>query len=82
MERLWEQLGEEGKAGDQLWDTAHDIESELRWNDANPKPLFQRLDLDEILKNEGGVAESQQEEVNYIEFEDFLKVEMKTGRIL
>ncbi len=81
-ERLWEQLGEEGKAGDQLWDTAHDLGAELRWNDTKPNPLFQRLDLDEILKNEGSVAESQQEEVNYIEFEDFLKVEMKTGRIL
>jgi methionyl-tRNA synthetase len=79
---LWTQLGEEGKAGDQLWDTAHDLGSELRWSDEKPTPLFQRLDLDEILKNEESVAEPQQEEVNYIEFEDFLKVEMKTGRIL
>ena len=31
------------------WDSATDWSSEFRWNDAEAKPLFQRLDLDEIL---------------------------------
>ena len=37
-ERLWEQLGEEGKAGDQLWDTAHDIELSLIHISAPTRP--------------------------------------------
>lgn len=81
-ERLWQQLGEEGKAADQLWYDAMELSIALQWNSAKPQPLFKRLDLDEILKSESSIAEPEQEEVDYIEFEDFLKVEMKTGRIL
>ncbi len=81
-ERLWSQLGEAGKACNQLWDDASNFETDLNWSNKQPTPLFQRLDLDEILKNESMLAESEEEGADYIEFDDFMKVEMKTGRIL
>jgi len=81
-ERLWEQLGEDGFAGDQLWDDAFSKNRALGWNPKKPQPLFRRLDIDEILKNEMFVEEAEPEEVDYIEFEDFLKVQMKTGTIV
>lgn len=81
-ERLWQQLGEDGEASNELWQNATSFSTELKWNSQKPQPLFKRLDLDEILKSEASIAEPEEEEVNYIEFEDFLKVEMKTGRIL
>ncbi len=81
-ERLWKQIGESGNAGDQLWETAILRDCELGWNSEKPHPLFKRLDLDEIMKKEMTVVEDEAEEVDYIEFEDFLKVELKTGIIL
>lgn len=81
-ERLWKQLGEDGLAGDQLWDEAFSRVRELRWNPKKPQPLFRRLDIDEILKNEKTVEEAKPDEVDHIDFEDFLKVQMKTGTIV
>ena len=81
-ERLWVQLGESGKACNQLWDDASQFDENMNWSNQKPHPLFQRLDLDEILKNEAIMAEPENEGADYIEFEDFLKVEMKTGRIV
>jgi len=81
-ERLWVQLGESGKASNQLWDDASKFDEDMNWSNQKPHPLFQRLDLDEILKNEAIMAEPENEGADYIEFEDFLKVEMKTGRIV
>ena len=81
-ERLWTQLGEGGLAGDQLWDDAHKPTSPLKWSGNQPEALFSRLDIDEILKSEASIAEPVEEELAYIEFEDFMKVEMKTGCIL
>lgn len=81
-QKLWEQLGESGLAEDQVWDNALIREGALSWKADNPKPLFKRLDLDEILKNESSIVENETEGVEYIEFEDFLKVEMKTGTVV
>ena len=91
--RLWQMLGERGRIDETLWDSANSFDLALEWNPTLPSPLFSRLDLDEILVNEKSIAESNTEGDNkgipdaagggkYIDFEDFLKVEMKTGRIL
>jgi len=52
-------------------------------------PLFTRLEIENILEREMSIAgtgaeniETNTEEVNYIDFEDFMKVEMKTGKVI
>ncbi|MEC7687901.1 MAG: methionine--tRNA ligase subunit beta, partial [Candidatus Thermoplasmatota archaeon] len=80
-EKLWRALGESGHASDQLWDSAMEFNEPLNWSSQKPTALFTKLDINEILKNEAAVAEPETEEVSYIEFEDFMKVEMKTGKV-
>ena len=81
-ERLWASLGEQGNAADQLWESATQFDSTLNWSQEQPKALFSKLDLDEILKNEAIIASPDTQEASYIEFEDFMKVDMQTGTIL
>ena len=81
-EKLWKSLGETGLAGDQLWDSVLEFDKPLNWSGDKPKALFAKLDLDEILKNEADIASPDTQEGPYIEFEDFMKVEMKTGKII
>ena len=81
-ERLWASLGEPGNAADQLWESATHFDSTLNWSQEQPKALFSKLDLDEILKNEATIASPETQEASYIEFEDFMKVDMQTGTIL
>ena len=81
-ERLWASLGEPGNAADQLWESATHFDSTLNWSQEQPKALFSKLDLDEILKNEAIIASPDTQEASYIEFEDFMKVDMQTGTIL
>ena len=91
-DRLWTMLGEDDDIDTILWDEAftHD---DLNWNPDKPSPLFRRLDLDDIMATELALAKDVPDsKVNesdtvpedsgddYIEFEDFMKVEMKTGR--
>ena len=80
-EKLWRALGESGHASDQLWDSAMEFNEPLNWSSQKPTALFTKLDINEILKNETAIAEPDTEEVSYIEFEDFMKVEMKTGKV-
>jgi methionyl-tRNA synthetase len=80
-EKLWRALGESGHASDQLWDSAMEFNKPLNWSSQKPTALFTKLDINEILKNETAIAEPDTEEVSYIEFEDFMKVEMKTGKV-
>ena len=62
----------------------------LSWNPESPKPLFARLDLDEILESEESLSDSKDNDSptppekggDYIDFDDFMKVEMRTGRIV
>jgi len=92
-DRLWTMLGEEKDIDTILWDEAFSFD-DLKWNSSKPSPLFRRLDLDEIIATEMAVAEEGADsKVNesettpddtggdYIDYEDFTKVEMKTGRI-
>jgi methionyl-tRNA synthetase len=90
---LWTMLGEDNDIDTILWDEAFTYD-DLNWNPDKPSPLFRRLDLDDIMETELALAKDVSDsKVNesdtvpedsggdYIEFEDFMKVEMKTGRI-
>lgn len=89
-ERLWKMLGEDSELDIQLWDDSMDYSGDLLWNEQKPEPLFSRLDLDEILSYEMSLAndinddpvEDSEEGVDYIDFDDFMKVEMKTGKVI
>ena len=67
-----------------------DMETKLFWNPQTPVPLFSRLDLDDILEREHSLVDSKDNDESpdpndgggYIDFEDFMKVEMRTGRIV
>ena len=94
-DRLWGMLGELSDIDSILLDAAFDPDSPLQWNESEPVPLFEKLDLDTIITTEQSLIDDRAHskdngqseppvdpEAGYIEFEDFLKVEMKTGRIL
>ena len=67
-----------------------DVGTNLFWNQETPEPLFSRLELDEILERENSLIDSKDNDESplpndrggYIDFEDFMKVEMRTGRII
>jgi methionyl-tRNA synthetase len=88
-DKLWSMLGERENIDDILYEDAFDFSSELAWNNSKPMPLFARLEIENILEREMSIAgtdaekiETKVEEVNYIDFEDFMKVEMKTGKVI
>ena len=55
-QKLWDALGEEGDVSLIAWDSAIDWEVEFKSSLNNPEPLFQRLDLEEILAQEESLA--------------------------
>jgi methionyl-tRNA synthetase len=82
-------LGEDDVIDNILFEDSFSFDNDFSWNSDKPKPLFNRLDIEEILEREkliaGGSAddkELKEEDVNYIDFEDFMKVEMKTGKVV
>jgi methionyl-tRNA synthetase len=90
-DKLWLMLGEKEALDSLTWDEAIEYEAPLRWNQEKPQPLFNKLDLDEILVHEQSLASdsndneaeaSRSDGASYIQFEDFMKVEMRTGKIL
>lgn len=88
-DQLWSMLGEERNIDDILFEDSFNFVSDFYWNNEKPKPLFERLDIDDILEREKLIAgtdadklEVTEEDVNYIDFEDFMKVEMKTGKVV
>jgi methionyl-tRNA synthetase len=88
-DKLWLMLGELNDIDDILFDDSFDFKSDLSWNNSKPMPLFTRLDIENILEREKSIAgtsaentEIAEKEVNYIDFEDFMKVEMKTGKVI
>ena len=104
-QRLWSMLGHTDEVQHQPWASARDWTAPLAWSSTPPQPLFQRLDLEEILKIETSLVEEPstqkstvlgvkggkksggkhmkevEEGVAFLKFEDFLKVELKIGRI-
>ncbi len=88
-DQLWSMLGEERNIDDILFEDSFNSDSDFYWNNEKPKPLFERLDIDDILEREKLIAgtdadklEVIEEDVNYIDFEDFMKVEMRTGKVV
>ena len=88
-DQLWSMLGEERNIDDILFEDSFNSDSHFYWNNEKPKPLFERLDIDDILEREKLIAgtdadklEVTEEDVNYIDFEDFMKVEMRTGKVV
>ena len=89
-ERLWKMLGENMELNNLLWDNSLDLTSKLCWNGKTPEPLFKRLDLEDIISHELSLAndnnkdpsEKDNKGADYIDFEDFMKVEMKTGKVI
>ena len=88
-DQLWSMLGEERNIDDVLFEDSFNSDSDFYWNNEKPKPLFERLDIDDILEREKLIAgtgadklEVIEEDVNYIDFEDFMKVEMRTGKVV
>lgn len=89
-DRLWDMLGNESEIDLVLWDDSMETESSLSWNPEKPQPLFSRLDLEEILDREASLVDSKDNDAEqgpddgggYIDFDDFMKVEMRTGRIV
>ena len=55
-QRLWDALGEEGDVSLSSWDSAIDWNVDFKTSISNPEPLFQRLDLEEILAQEESLA--------------------------
>ena len=89
-ERLWKMLGEKIELNNLLWDNSLDLTSKLCWNGKTPEPLFKRLDLEDIISHELSLANDNNKDpsdnynkgADYIDFEDFMKVEMKTGKVI
>jgi methionyl-tRNA synthetase len=63
-QRLWEGLGEEGDVSAASWSEAIDWNIELKWSSEEAKPLFEKLDLDEILAEEKALAGETNTESN------------------
>ena len=55
-QRLWVALGEEGDVSLVSWNSAIDWDADFKISISNPEPLFQRLDLEEILAQEESLA--------------------------
>ena len=86
---LWAMLGEDTVIDNILFEDSFSFDNDFSWNSDKPKPLFNRLEIEEILEREKLIAgssaddkEVKEEDVNYIDFEDFMKVEMKTGKVV
>jgi methionyl-tRNA synthetase len=82
-------MGEGINIDEILYEDAFDFNNIFSWNADKPQPLFNRLDIEQILEREKLIAgvdtdnkEINDEDVNYIDFEDFMKVEMKTGKVV
>lgn len=106
-QQSWDNLGLAGEVAHLSWDDALDWDIDMTWNGEVPDPLFTKLDLDEILKEEKLLAEQssttdsqdpthgvkggkkkENEKMNnapegiaYLDFDTFMKVELRTGLI-
>jgi len=107
-QKLWNLLGHDSEIEHQSWNEAIDWAAPRCWRNETPTPLFQRLDLNEIMEREQGFIEASDESkhdithsvkggkkmkkgeknmseiegIQYIDFETFMSVELKTGIIV
>ncbi|MDP6869722.1 MAG: methionine--tRNA ligase [Candidatus Poseidoniaceae archaeon] len=63
-QRLWNALGETGDVSLVHWNSAIDWGTVMKWSNIPAEPLFKRLDLEEILAEEKGLAEANDESDN------------------
>jgi methionyl-tRNA synthetase len=56
-QRLWQALGESGEVAEMGWGAATDWSTTMKWNNNTPEPLFQKLDLEQILAEEQSLAD-------------------------
>ena len=105
-EKLWKMLGIQTELGDSHWDDAIDWSSSVSTPLSTYEPLFMRLDVEEIVKEEQSLVEHTEdsndvthsvkggkkekktmktkapEGIEYLDFESFMKVELRVGTIL
>jgi len=105
-EKLWKMLGIQTELGDSHWDDAIDWSSSVSTPLSTYEPLFKRLDVEEIVKEEQSLVEHTEdsndvthsvkggkkekktmktkapEGIEYLDFESFMKVELRVGTIL
>ena len=105
-QQLWVNLGNESAVSECMWSSAIDWSAPLTWREETPTPLFEKLDIDEIMASEQGLVESDDTEtssvhgikggkkndggtklkektegVTYLDFETFMEVNLRVGRI-
>ncbi len=105
-QQLWKNLGQTSEVSFAAWSDAIDWESPLTWLEETPQPLFERLDLEDILAVEQNLVEDDQGQqgvhgvkggkkkkkggkkmekeidgIAYVEFDTFMKVHLRVGRI-
>ena len=105
-QQLWTNLGHDDAVADRPWHDAIDWNAPLAWSELPPTPLFDRLDLAEILatekelideSEEGNVVhavkggkkkkggknmKTETEGITYLDFDTFMKVNLRVGRIV
>jgi len=108
-QRLWSMIGQSGEVAEAAWDSAIDWSVPMTWTGEASQPLFERLDLEEILSREGIVADEHVEDkapsthsvkgssrskkdggpvsnepegITFIEFDQFMAVDIKIGKIV
>tara|TARA_A200000113_G_scaffold94806_1_gene84765 strand:- start:17198 stop:19300 length:2103 start_codon:yes stop_codon:yes gene_type:complete len=105
-EKLWKMLGIQTELCDSHWDDAIDWSSSVSTPISTYEPLFKRLDVEEIVKEEQSLVEHTEdsnevthsvkggkkekktmkteapEGIEYLDFESFMKVELRVGTIL
>lgn len=60
--KLWDALGQSGDISLVKWSQAVDWDVAMTWNPQTPKPLFERLDLEQILESEQSLVSEQSSE--------------------
>jgi len=80
-QKAWEYLNQEGKIDDNGWDSALDFKTEFKLQ--QPLPLFNKLNMEEILEKEMP-PEEENELANVkpeITFDDFKKLDIRIGTV-
>jgi len=58
-QRLWQLLDQQGEVSESAWASALDWQEGMTWSKETPQPLFERLELEEILAQEESLAAAE-----------------------